>query len=506
MTKFYITIASLLFLIACNGDDESISIVAPSEPSTETAQTNLVDNPDIQTEPGLIEPGLPWYGGGGSETLLDDCYNEEGQFMTLGMIPVYSDDRPEDLNLQLVSPRPYENLGGIYCYQNKVMIIEDRQGLHIIDNSNPLAPVKEGFLVIEGASQISIRNDVMYTNRGVDLIALDVTDLTDVSISRTIDNVLTDWEWSDDGRLCDQEFAPVDYHGHYIYPHRDSGEIVDWRYDTVIGYDLGFVYNEQFRDTSINYHCVQYFLEDDIALESTQDFAAPVASPVAAVADQGVGQGGSVTRYTITQEHLYVVNDYELLTYNLEDDGQPENTDRDFLTWGSETIFPLGENLFIGTETGMFIYDNSNPSQPEQLSMYSHVVSCDPVVANQDYAFVTLRSGTSCRVQGQTNQLDIIDISDLENPEVVNIVEMDFPKGLGVDGNTLFVCDQDSVKVFDISDALNPIQTTAFYMSNCLDVIPKGGRLLVVGEEEFRQYDYSNLENIQPLSATRLQD
>ena len=39
------------------------------------------------------------------------------------------------------------------------------------------------------------------------------------------------------------------------------------------------------------------------------------------------------------------------------------------------------------------------------------MTSCDPVVVQGDYAFVTLRGGTEC--QGFSNQLDIIDISTL---------------------------------------------------------------------------------------------
>ena len=52
--------------------------------------------------------------------------------------------------------------------------------------------------------------------------------------------------------------------------------------------------------------------------------------------------------------------------------------------------------LFIGSQTGMFIYNLSNPDNPVQDGQFNHVRSCDPVIADEKYAYVTLRSG-SCQ-------------------------------------------------------------------------------------------------------------
>ena len=78
----------------------------------------------------------------------------------------------------------------------------------------------------------------------------------------------------------------------------------------------------------------------------------------------------------------------------------------------------------------MQIFDNSNPSEPIHLSTFAHARVCDPVVVNDDYAFVTLRSGDRC--SGFVNQLDVVDIKDLENPKLVKSYPMDNPHGLGV--------------------------------------------------------------------------
>lgn len=61
-----------------------------------------------------------------------------------------------------------------------------------------------------------------------------------------------------------------------------------------------------------------------------------------------------------------------------------------------ETLFLLGEKLFVGTTTGMLIYDVSDATKPGLISHYDHITACDPVVADENYAYVTLRSGTRC--------------------------------------------------------------------------------------------------------------
>ena len=61
---------------------------------------------------------------------------------------------------------------------------------------------------------------------------------------------------------------------------------------------------------------------------------------------------------------------------------------------------------------------------------------------------------------------------------------MEHPKGVGIDGNTLFLCDDYAgLKVLDVSDPLN-VQTIAHFENiTTYDVIPLDGLLLVVGPD-----------------------
>jgi hypothetical protein len=149
----------------------------------------------------------------------------------------------------------------------------------------------------------------------------------------------------------------------------------------------------------------------------------------------------------------------------------------------------------------MFLYDVTNPFAINQLSTFQHVRSCDPVVVEGNYAYVTLRSGTSCG--GFTNQLDVVNVENKELPALVKSYPMTNPKGLGIDNGILFVCDgPDGLKVYDASDVnkIDEHMISHFENIKTYDVIPYNGLLFMVGENGFYQYDYKNLNDIKLLS------
>lgn len=200
------------------------------------------------------------------------------------------------------------------------------------------------------------------------------------------------------------------------------------------------------------------------------------------------GTGGSMARFTLSADHLYTVTPSHLTAYNVSNAGNPVQQKKTNIGFGVETIFPYKNNLFIGTEFGMQIMDITNPENPTFLSQYSHIRSCDPVVANEKYAFVTLRNGTTC-ARG-INALDVIDISNLKLPKLVKSYPLTQPYGLALDGNNLFVCDG-GVKHFDATNVLD-IKQKSKIIIEATDVIANNGLLIIVGKDGIYQYDYSS--------------
>lgn len=230
-------------------------------------------------------------------------------------------------------------------------------------------------------------------------------------------------------------------------------------------------------------------------------------------AASNTGIAGSYARFMIVDNSLYVIDDEKIKTYSLTVPETPELINEQIIGDRIESIFHLDGRLFIGSGSGLYIYtiDTNNNGIPNQTSSFSYdvfpVYPCDPVVATANYAYVTLNTqlrSTECggTVELQLNQLNIFDISDITTPQLIAEYEMVHPKGVGIDGNTLFLCDDTAgLKIFDVTDPLN-IQTIAHFDGiMTYDVIPLNGLLLVVGPDNVYQFDYSDLNNIQLISS-----
>lgn len=214
------------------------------------------------------------------------------------------------------------------------------------------------------------------------------------------------------------------------------------------------------------------------------------------------GTGGSMARFAIVNNYLYTVDHHNLHTFEITEMMSFQNLwylNKTNAGFGIETIYPYRNILFLGAQNGMHIYDLANPGQPNKASFTPHFMSNDPVVVNDNYAYVTLRSENLWWMR--VNMLQIYDISDLKNPILMKEYNMDNPKGLGIDGNLLFICDN-KLKVFKLNTPLE-IEKIAEFNIPAIDVIPKGNHLYVVASDGFYQYRYAD-ESITLLSKIAL--
>lgn len=213
------------------------------------------------------------------------------------------------------------------------------------------------------------------------------------------------------------------------------------------------------------------------------------------------GTGGSMARFAITDNTLYIVSKQSLEVYDIKEGGNPSKAVTKNLGIGIETIFPYQKNLFIGAVDGMYIFNNTTPANPEFLTKYTHVMSCDPVVVQGRYAYVTLRAGMNCRPGGTFSSLDVVDIGDPAKPQMVHSQRVDSPYGLGVSGNKLFVCEGDNgFLMMDITDPKVPVQKVFFQDVPAYDVIVRDNLLIVTGKEGLYQYKYDDSDSLEYLS------
>ena len=160
--------------------------------------------------------------------------------------------------------------------------------------------------------------------------------------------------------------------------------------------------------------------------------------------------------------------------------------------------------LFLGTTNGLMIYDLTDPIKPGYLSSLSHIVGCDPVVVQGDYAYVTIRGGNAC---GQNlSLLEVINISNPSAPQRKASFDMKEPYGLGIEGNILFICDQ-GLKIFDatVPEVVGAKPIKQFTSIHGFDVIPYKGTLMLIGDDGLYQYDYSDITNIKEISSIKIE-
>ncbi|MFZ2340693.1 MAG: hypothetical protein WAW07_13345 [Bacteroidales bacterium] len=360
--------------------------------------------------------------------------------------------------------------GKIYFKDDYLFVNEVGKGIHVIDNSDPAFPQKTAFYEIMGNVDMAISGNILFADSYIDLVAIDISDIDNpVEISR-IENIFPEVVPEGDRWYS---YAMVD---------KSKGVIVDWEVRTVT--------EEREPGSSWN----GYLYREKMTFLAAADVGANWSA--------GAGTAGSMARFMLNDHYLYLIaHPWMMKTVDVAEAGEMNIVDSINVSRDMETLFLLGEKLFVGTTTGMLIYDVTDATKPGLISHYDHITACDPVVADENYAYVTLRTGTSC--MSNQNLLEVIDISSITTPYLVKSYPMYNPHGLGIDGDLLFICDGTAgLKIYDKSDPLDIINRKIAHYPGFFtyDVIPMNGTLMLVGEEGIYQYDYSDPQNIVELS------
>lgn len=371
-------------------------------------------------------------------------------------------------------PQELSNLGKIYVKDNYIFINELKKGLHIIDNSNPQKPLNVAFLKIPGVIDMAVKGNTLYTDSYMDMVTFDITDIRNIKETGRVKDVFVSgmadgisWYYNANNQLL------TDY----------EVKIVTEKLRSNCGFSV------------VNPNPIYY---DYYNLSYYAGSKGPTGSSGSSA--NSTGQGGSMARFTLYDNFLYTVSQNDLLLFNIQIPNQPAQENKINLGWGIETIFPYEDKLFIGSNTGLFIFDNKEPSKPQLMSMFQHARACDPVVVQNNIAYVTLRSGW-CGVA--PNRLDVIDVSNISTPRLIKSYEMQNPAGLGVDFPDLFICEgKYGLKSFDASSASNITLQQHIEKIDAFDVIPLGGKhLLMVGKDGLYQYDATNPKDMKQLSV-----
>jgi hypothetical protein len=374
--------------------------------------------------------------------------------------PVYKDRELVLANMKLNQPQPLRTTGKIYVYGQYIFLNELNKGVHVIDNSNPKNPEQIGFIDIPGNVDIAVKGNILLADFYTDLVAIDISNPAQSKLVKVVPNVFQ-----------------VNSFG--IWNSASSSQVVvDWiRKDTTVA---------DIPDNRMTLNC------PNCSMAALGGDTRPTAVSIP-------GMGGSMARFTIVGDYLYAVDRHFLRTISIQNAAAPEMVSEQNAGWDIETIYPMEDHLFLGSMTGLFIFNIAYPANPVPEGQFIHARGCDPVIAEGDYAFVTLRQGTNC---GPTkDELLVINISDFFNPALVQTYDMHNPHGLSKSGNLLFVCDgNEGVKIYDATTPTDLKYVRSLKGMNTYDIITYNALALVVAEDGLYQFDYSNPADIKLLS------
>lgn len=364
------------------------------------------------------------------------------------------------------TPQDLVKPGKIYAYNQYLIVSETKKGIHVIDNTNPANPVKIAFVKIPGVIDIAVKDNILYADSYTDLVALNITDPTKISEVGRVKNMFTN--------------GIVNGISWYFDPF--SKIITDYEFKTIT--------------ETVSTNCGQNGsvwpiygggIYNDVNFSNSNK------------GGTGSGTGGSMARFTIYDQYLYAATQSDLLVFNLKNAQKPDSVNKINLGWGMETIFPYKDKLFIGSNTGMHIFDNADPSNPKRLSIFQHARACDPVVVENDKAYVTLRQGWC---GAAPNQLDVVDIKNLSAPFLIKSYQMQNPHGLAILNSKLTVCEGIyGLKSFDATNDMDIKLQQHLKSIHAFDVIQLNDKqLIMIGEDGLYQYDNSDPKNLKLLS------
>jgi hypothetical protein len=365
------------------------------------------------------------------------------------------------MDMKSSQPVALEQTGKMFLYGSYIFLNEMNKGIHVIDNSNPAAPRNISFINIPGNVDLAVKGKYLYADSYADLLVFDISNPQQVQNPKVMEKV-----FPNRGGF---------YNG--ISSNPDSIQVI-------VGYNK--------KDTIMDCDTYEQWQRCANCMFTVQ--------PASVNAAPAAGIGGSMARFTIVNDFLYTVTTHELFSFDLADAGHPRQVHKAALgNWGIETIYPFKNNLFIGSNSGMYIYNINNPAVPAYVSQFGHVSSCDPVIADDNHAYVTLRSGTEC--QGFTNQMEVLNITNISQPTLLKTYQLTNPHGLSKDGNLLFLCDgKDGLKVYDAANPNDIRMLHHIKNMTTFDVILHNKIAIVVASDGLYQFDYSNPSQIKSIS------
>ncbi len=142
-----------------------------------------------------------------------------------GSKPVYSPISEAKTIRYIDSALPVLYPGNIYAKGEFIYQLEIGKGIHVIDNTIPAQAHRMGFITVNGSSQISIKDNNLYTNSYDDLVVIDISTLNTLNVVSRLEGAFPE------GAQNYFYAEPIES-GYYECPRYDS-VVIGWQKDSI---------------------------------------------------------------------------------------------------------------------------------------------------------------------------------------------------------------------------------------------------------------------------------
>lgn len=103
--------------------------------------------------------------------------------------PVLMDINVLRASVKSESPKTLTTPGKIVYKSPYIFIVEKYEGIHVVDNTDPANPQNISFIRVPGCVDLAIKENVLYTDNAIDLVAVDISNINSVSVLKRIESI-----------------------------------------------------------------------------------------------------------------------------------------------------------------------------------------------------------------------------------------------------------------------------------------------------------------------------
>lgn len=135
-----------------------------------------------------------------------------------GYVPIYADVKPNDA-VGIESTKATVSPGKIYVYGSYAFQVDQYSGIHIISNAGSASAKKIAFLKVPLCTEISIKQNFLYTNKLNDLVVFDISNPAQPQLVKRLEDAFP---------LVNQEYPPFN-NVYFECPDPSKGIVIGWK-------------------------------------------------------------------------------------------------------------------------------------------------------------------------------------------------------------------------------------------------------------------------------------